>query len=457
MRLLSTLPRSRTVAFTALALAALGGGAGVFFLDRQVEREFSDLQGYTAGDIVDRMTLLDRDQGVTGLMQSVTRATETAAPGQVFLLVDATGRKLAGNLPAWPREIDEDDDWQPFTLPDGTAARAISATMPDKARLLVGATDASRRAVRRDIVLSAALSFGVLILALLGVAAAWGWLVGRELDRLSRAARAIARGARETRLTERAGRDGFVDVTHAFNQMVDENHRLVSGLQVVTQSLAHDLRTPLMRMHAAIGDARAAAAAGSADATGAALDRAEREAGRTVEIFSGLADLALAESGLSREAMEPTALGELVRDVAELFEPLAADRGQTLQVQVEPLTLRAHRQLLFQAIGNLLANAIRHGPAGSKIELRLAGARSGAVVSIRDHGAGLTEAEAAEALRPFVRLEADGPGLGLGLAIAEAVAHLHGGTLRLRPAAPGLKVELWLWTEDGQDRAQPVT
>ena len=248
MRPGSSLPRARTVALAALALAALGSGASVFLLDRQVEYEFSELQAYAAGDIVDRFTLLQRDQGTAGLVQGVQRATETAAPGQVFLLVDAKGRKLAGNLPAWPDGLETDQDWNAFLLPDGQAARAVSAALPDHVRLLVGASEASRQPVRRAIVTAAAVAFGFVVAALLGVAAAWGRLVAERLERLAQAARAIARGERETRLPVGAGRDGFDEVARAFNQMVEENQRLVSGLEAVTQSLAHDLRTPLMRM-----------------------------------------------------------------------------------------------------------------------------------------------------------------------------------------------------------------
>jgi signal transduction histidine kinase len=444
---LSVLPRTRAVALTALALAALGGCAGVILLDRQVEYELSELQAYAAGDSIDRLVLLQHDQGGKVLALAVRRVAETAAPGQLILLADAQGRPLAGNLPAWPPGLGVDDDWAAFRLADGHRARAISTGLPGGLRLLAGDTDASRRPVRQAILLSAGLAFAGLAVALLGVAAAWGRLVGRRLETLADAARDIAHGARDKRLPVGQRRDGFDEVAVALNQMVDENLHLVGGLEAVTHSLAHDLRTPLMRMRAAIADARGAR---DPDVRAAALDRAEAEADRTVLIFTGLADLALAESGLSREAMQAADLDALTNDVVELFEPLAEERGLTLESRIEPVMLRAHRQLLFQALGNLLANAIRHAPEGSVIAVRLCATAEGAEISVRDCGPGLSEAEAAEAVRPFVRLRPQGDGLGLGLAIVRAVARLHGGALRLEPGHPGLRAVLALGRLEGE-------
>jgi signal transduction histidine kinase len=439
---LSVLPRTRAVALTALALAALGSAASLYLVDRRVEYEVSELQAFAAGDSVDRLTLLQHDQGTPGLVQAVQRAGETASPGQVYLLADASGRKLAGNLAGWPAKLDAEADWKSFSLPGGETARAITAILPGDVRLLVGHTDASRRPIRGAIAAAAAIAFGCLAVALLGVAGVWGRLVGSRLNRLAEAARAVARGARDIRAPVGRRGDGFDEVALAFNQMVDENLHLVGGLEAVTRSLAHDLRTPLMRMRAAIADARAAPDATRQDA---ALERAEEEAERTVAIFTGLSDLALAESGLSREAMQPLALDQLVQDVVELFEPLAEERGQSLRAEVEAVSLRGHRQLLFQALGNLIANAIRHSPEGAPIDVGLLASGEGAEISVRDRGSGLTATEATEAMRPFVRLHTDEPGLGLGLPIVRAVARLHDGALRLEPANPGLRAVLTLW------------
>lgn len=445
----TVLPHARVVTIGALVLAALAILASLALLDRQVEYQFSEQQAYVAGDMVDRLVLLQQDAGDAGLLRAVQRETETASPGQVFLLVDARGVKLAGNLPGWPRGVDADGDWESFNLPDAAAARAITATLPGGAKLLVGESDASRLSVRRTLAVAAAAALAVLTLVILVPAALWGRLVARRLSGLAKAAQSIAAGDRSMRLPLSREGDGFDDLSRALNHMVEENARLLSGLEAVTHSLAHDLRTPLMRMHAAISDARAATAP---EQQADALSRAEIEAGRTVAVFSGLSDLALAESGLSREAMQEIDLHTLARDVVELVEPLAEEREQTLGVALEPITLRGHRQLLLQALVNLMTNAIRHAPPHSEIEIGLQRTGGGAEIVVRDTGPGLTPAQMLEAVRPFVRLQAGVGGLGLGLAIVSAVARLHEGALRLEAAQPGLRARLQLWTErnDGQ-------
>lgn len=445
MRPLAALPRAGAVALSALVLSTLGGAAGLVLLDRQVEHQFSEAQAYAAGDIVDRLALLQQDEGDASLTQAVQRATQTAAPGQLFLLVDGQGRKLAGNLDAWPEGLGGEEDWRPIVKAGGGGARVITATFRDETRLLVGQSDDSRWALRREIGLSAAAVFVALAAALFGVAVVWGRLVGARLARQAETARAIAGGDRDARLPLAGRDDAFDEVAAAFNRMVDENLRLVGGLEAVTQSLAHDLRTPLMRMRHAIEAARAAP---DGDARDAALERAEAEAERTVGIFTGLADLALAESGLSREAMAPARLDDIVQDVVELFEPLAEDHGHALTLEARPATLEVHRQLVMQAVGNLIANAIRHAPPGSPIEVAVGPVDGGAEVTVRDHGPGLTPAEAEAAVRPFVRLGGGegspdtGAGLGLGLAIVRATARLHDGALSLEPADPGLRARV---------------
>lgn len=444
MRSLAILPHARAVTLAALTLAAVAIFASLALLDRQVEYQFSEQQAYAAGDIVDRLTLLDKDAGDAGLVKAVQRETETASPGQLFLLIDGQGRKLAGNLPGWPQGVDADGDWESFSLPDNTPARAISAKMPGGPKLLIGQSDASRLSVRRALAVPAAVALLVVTLAILAPAALWGRLVGARLSGLARAARSIAAGDRTLQLPLSGEGDGFDDLSRALNDMVEENARLVSGLEAVTHSLAHDLRTPLMRMHAAISEARGAS---TPEQQGAALERAEMEASRTVGVFTGLSDLALAESGLSKDAMQDIDLQAIAQDVVELVEPVAEERGQTLDARLEPITLRGHRQLLLQALVNLMTNAIRHAPANSEIEIGLQRSVAGAEIVVRDSGPGLTTAQMMEAVRPFVRLQGETGGLGLGLAIVNAVARLHGGALRLEAAQPGLRARLQLWTE----------
>ena len=442
MRPFAALPGAGRVVAAALALSAAVIAGSLYVLDRQVEHQFSELQAYAAGDAVDRLSVLLRDEGGASVAASVRRAVQTASEGQVLLLTDAGGRPLAGNLNAWPRELTLDGDWETFRLPDRAAARAITARLANGDRLLVGQTDRSRWSVRWAISLTAGLALASLAVVLAGSAGVWSQSVRRRLEHLGGAALAIAGGAREARLPVSGRGDPFDDLAKALNLMVEENARLVGGLTAITHSLAHDLRTPLMRMTAAVADARESQ---DSQVRERRLDDAQREADHVAGAFTGLIDLALADSGLSREAMETVSVVRLVQDLAELFEPLAEDGGLRLALDLAPVETLAHRQLLMQAVANLLDNAIKHAPAGGEIEVRLAALGPGLQLSVRDHGAGLSPGEAAAAVRPFVRLGERG-GLGLGLAIVEAVARLHEGAFRLEPAEPGLRAVLELWT-----------
>ena len=172
----------------------------------------------------------------------------------------------------------------------------------------------------------------------------------------------------------------------------------------------------------------------------------DRKLPRHLQTFTALIDLARAESGLSRESLEPVALDQLVVDVVELFEPLAESRGQTLSLDRQPVRALAHRQILFQALGNLVENAIKYSPEGARIRVALERNGREAQFRIVDSGAGIPVAVVEQAKRAFVRLEnsRDIPGSGLGLAIAAAAAKLHDGTLVLESTGDGFCARLTL-------------
>jgi signal transduction histidine kinase len=252
------------------------------------------------------------------------------------------------------------------------------------------------------------------------------------------------RGQSAARAPERQRLDAMGELTGTFNEMLDQNEALVSGLRTVTESLAHDLRAPLMRVRRSIEAAREAA---DTVAREAHLAQAEAESARALQTFNALVDVGRAEAGLSRDSMEEVDVGALTTDLAELYEPIAEEHGQRIERQVEPCRVIGHRQILSQAIGNVLENAIKYAPAGTRVRLQVhpQGA-DGVEVVVEDEGPGIPAHAREQALRPFVRLgdPVTQPGVGLGLAIAAAVARLHRGTLVLESADPGLRVRLQL-------------
>jgi signal transduction histidine kinase len=232
-------------------------------------------------------------------------------------------------------------------------------------------------------------------------------------------------------------------LTDTFNEMLDQNEALITGMRTVTESLAHDLRSPLMHVQREINAARLAEEATERDRH---LSRAEQESQRALNTFNALVNLARAEAGFSSEAMEKIELSKIIKDIVELFGPLAEERQQRLRVSLTPITVVGHRQILSQALGNLLENAIKYSPPGSVLQVSARWNTRDNVpeVVVQDSGPGIPARAREQVLRPFVRLQsASGEaGSGMGLAIAAAVARLHRGKLLLEDAEPGLRVRL---------------
>lgn len=375
----------------------------------------------------------------------VRRAVLPEAPE--FVLLDAQGGALAGDLKTVPggrAVLSAPALRMQVTHEDGSRSYVVARLLADGAALIISRRDTAAREMALSLGLAGLLAtMAVIVVALLA-----GWVFNRfvldHVSGLAAAARDIQRGQMAARAPARQRLDALGALTSTVNEMLDQNEALVGGMRTVTESLAHDLRAPLMRVGRAIGSARAAADESVREVH---LRDAETEATRALQTFNALVDLARAEAGLSRDAMEPVDVGALTADLAEFFGPLAEERGQRLECRIDSCQVVAHRQILAQAIGNLLENAIKYAPRGSRLELEVHKLDSGgAEVLVRDEGPGIPEHAREQALRPFVRLEgaAQQPGKGLGLAIAAAVARLHRGKLLLEGAEPGLRVRLQL-------------
>jgi hypothetical protein len=265
----------------------------------------------------------------------------------------------------------------------------------------------------------------------------------RSVRELSATAKAIANGQFGARTPTHGGSGPFERIAVAQNAMLDRIEDLITGLKTVTDSLAHDLRTPLARLRSTLENG---VSAEGATGKQTALEAALRETEKTIFAFSSLIDIARAEGGLSREAMTRVDMAALLRDVHELFQPLAEERDVRLRLECRESVILGHKPLLMQAVGNLVHNAIKHAPAGSDLDLRLVPEDGGVRVIVADRGPGIPADKRAEAVQRFKRLGAgDTPeGVGLGLAIVEACAHLHRGVLLLEDNEPGLKAALIL-------------
>ena len=293
------------------------------------------------------------------------------------------------------------------------------------------------------------------LLWLVGIGTLGGlWVARRVLNRvesINANARTIVAGDLTGRLPVAGTGDELDRLVQNLNAMLDRIGELMAGLKQVSDNIAHDLKTPLTRLR---GRAEQALQFGktSEDYRGA-LEKVIEESDRLIQIFDALLNIARAEAGSGREGMIDFDAGLVARDVGELYEPAAEERGFALRIDVEPnLLIHGSRELIGQAIANLVDNALKYGGGagekGADKSVVLSARRNGAAVEIcvADHGEGIAEADRARVLDRFVRLEnsRSRPGSGLGLSLAAAVARLHSGALRLEDNAPGLRVVIAL-------------
>lgn len=389
---------------------------------------------------------IDRTVGRETLVRALKVRTGYADPDYFWAMFDARGEVVVGDIANLPLPLEQLQTIRNATrqrIDDQQDAYLDVLRLEDGARVVLGRRDDRRSALARDFAYAALAALGVLLFASTLAVTAFDRYLVHHLRNLSDTARQIMRGqmtdrsAAPERLSERGS------LTRAFNEILDHNEALVSGMRTVTESLAHDLRRPLMRVRRGIEAAREAAAPADRDAY---LAVAEVNAARALQTFNALVDLARAEAGLSRESMERVDVAMLAVDVIELFGPLAEERGQKIIQVMEPCSNIAHRQLLSQALSNLLDNAIKYSPPDSTLTLTVRCLPAGGCeLSVEDRGPGIPEHAREQALRPFVRLESgDANGSGMGLAICAAVARLHGGSLQLESAEPGLRARMIL-------------
>ena len=388
-----------------------------------------------------------REQGAPGLRALIgARLRGTGARDAAILLDDPRGDRLAGNIADWPPPVPLGGGWQVLPLyrlgrvaPEQMGV--LGTRLPDGTHLLVGHVIEDDLRISRligEAMLAAALL--AIPLALIGAIVATR-VVSIRVERIAETARRVGQGDLTVRVpTDPHAGDAFAQLAHAINRMLARIEALVGELRVVTDSLAHDLRSPLTRLRATIE--RAARETDDEAALGA-LDRVATEADLLLAMLTTALQISRAEAGIGRDRFVATDLGRMIEDLAEMYGPLAEERGLVLTASGGG-EAPVHRELLGQAIANLADNAMKYGRAGGSIRLGVARVGDRLRLSVDDDGPGIPPDRRDEALRRFARLDparAAG-GAGLGLALAAAVARLHGGTIVLADNAPGLSVTI---------------
>lgn len=399
-------------------------------------------------------------RGLPGLVDAVRVLGTDPHSNSIYLVMAPGGVTLAGNLSGWPNVAPDAQGWLHFKVsetggPTGgpATARAVTFALPGNLHLLVGRDMSELDSVRNQITSS----LGWIIAVTAGLGVAGGILLSRSvltrIEAINRTTRRIMDGD----LTERVARSGNEDeidrLAGNLNAMLERIEALMTGMRQVTENIAHDLRTPLTRLRSRI-ELALLQQDENPEAYRTALQDALAEADRLLSTFKALLSIAQVESKVQRDDFQPVDLAELAEVAADLYEPLAEEKGQAFVIDIkERPVVRGNAQLLSQAVANLLDNAIKYTPDGGRIVLTVEGATAERAncVSVADTGPGIPADMRETVLQRFVRLDAARatPGNGLGLSLVEAVARLHRAHLQLDDNHPGLKASIVLPTDLG--------
>ncbi|KAB2912401.1 MAG: HAMP domain-containing protein [Hyphomicrobiaceae bacterium] len=384
----------------------------------------------------------------------------SAEPGSsLYLLVDETGRKVAGNLSRMPPELADAGQGGVFRYARaGEAGRRIErlavgipVAVPGGYTLVVGRDIEDQRHFADTMWQVAIWSVG--LLSALGIGA--GLLISRSvlrrIEAVSEASRTIMAGDLSRRIPLNGSGDELDRLAQSLNAMLARIEELMGALREVSDNIAHDLKTPLNRLR---NHAEAALRnPDGPDTYRGGLVKTIEEADELIKTFNSLLLIARLEAGAVAESMVPMDPASIIGDVAELYEPVAEEAGLDLRVSAqEGVNILANRELVSQAVANLVDNAIKYsvedGRPRPEVSISMACVGDAVEIAVADRGPGVAPEDRERAVQRFVRLEKSRsrPGSGLGLSLVAAVARLHGGSLRLEDNAPGLRAVLRLPT-----------
>jgi len=440
------------LSFAYLVLFSIGAGLVLARVGARV-KEVLDEQIEQTVDAEIRALSEQYSQGGLRQLASALERRVRAPGGSLYLLSSHSGDVIVGNI-----------EPPNFTPSGGTAlvettyerrgepgvkhpALLRLFLLPGGFRLLIG-HDIEDHEVLRGI-LRRALGVSLFWLALVG--ALGGLFVSyrmlERVDVMSASARRIMAGDMHERLAISGAGDELDRLAENFNAMLERISELMAGLREVSDNIAHDLKTPLTRLR---NRAEAALRTGSGEgAHREALAAVIEESDNLIGVFNALLMIARAEAGYSSDNMAVFDAGAVVRDIAEMYEPVAEEQGVRLDIEAQDgLAITGSRELLGQALVNLVDNALKYGASGDDPRIAIAARRVGERVEIvvSDRGPGIAPSDRERVVGRFVRLEnsRSRPGSGLGLSLAAAVARMHHGALRIEDNAPGLRVALSL-------------
>lgn len=381
-------------------------------------------------------------------------ANQTPGDSSIYILVDDRYRRLMGNLDRWPGISVDKDGWLDFKLHDTEErsrnrfhARARAISIGDRYNLLVGQSMEDLDRVRSQLINT--LFWGLIMmggLALLG-AAMMRATITRRLEGINRTSRKIMQGNIQERIESRHTKDEFDDLAENLNNMLDQIELGMNNVRRVSDNIAHDLKTPLARIKNRLEELRIQVSGQEQDE--AMVNQIANDADRLLETFNALLRIARIEASERKEGFKEIDLVSILQDARELYEPVTEEKNQQFVFNsVDNILYSADRDMLFQAIANLLDNAVKYTPEGGTVSLRAERTKRKKEfkIIISDTGPGIPKSEHSKVTQRFYRLDSSRttPGSGLGLALVSAILQLHNMEMHFFDNKPGLLVEIFI-------------
>jgi signal transduction histidine kinase len=389
--------------------------------------------------------------GRDGLSHAIDQALAAERlSGARYLFADASFIPISGNLPHWPPDLSgaegvtefQSDSLDPKT-PERSLFRARWETIPSGLHLLVGSDIAELRRFENGIYYAFALT--ILFIVVLAGAASFSVTrrtVGR-IESINATTCAIMESGLDTRISLRWTNDECDQLARNLNAMLDRIESLMGEVKQVSDNVAHDLRTPLTRMRGRLE--RAGMTQRNPERDQALLSDTIADLDDVLRMFAALTRISQIEIGNQTSTFRMVNLAEVTTQVAELFDAAAEENGGRVEAEVrEPVFVLGDRDLLFDAVSNLVDNAIKHGRTGGRVSITADQSETTRVLTVSDDGPGIPLDEMGNVFKRFYRSERSRctPGNGLGLSLVAAVARVHGATIALFNNAPGLRAEL---------------
>ena len=401
-------------------------------LDARIAGEMSELQStFRAG-------------GLGRLEVEVQRHQRMHPAGLLdYLVTDPGGARLVGDLPVAPARLGWSNVAHKESDGDISHRRVLVAVLGGGVRLAIAADREQIDELKESIFDGFASAFAAVIAlgSIGGIALSLALL--KRVETIRRTAEAIIAGDLAQRVPVRGTNDDLDRLSLTLNRMLDRIAELMESLQQVSADIAHDLKTPLARLRHRLETTQTRAQ--SVEEHNAAIEAAIAQVDEILGIFGALLRIAQIEAGTRRSGFRDLDLSAVFVNVVDAFAPAAEDAGKRLDAKIKSaIHFLGDRELLTQMVANLVENAIRHTPAGTRIEVALGSDRECIVGTVTDNGPGVPAEERERIFQRFYRLELSRstPGSGLGLSLVRAVADLHGIALEVRDAAPGLQIVL---------------